>query len=428
MTNNVQTPSERSRCVFTICTKSYIGLAEALFASMENSGVKSDRYMVIVDHDIDEVTSNYAHIVSARVFCRYTEEEWTDRTFKYGLVELCTSIKARCFTVTLGLGYEKVIYFDPDILVFDDMEGIFGALDLHDAIVTPHRLDVESDAPSRGGIFNLGFLGVRYCTTTQRVMNWWDHRLTNFSVNDPIKGYFTDQKWMDHLPVVMSGGSLQISNHPGMNLGPWNLHERELLGADHGTLVRVRSGSGAWNPLIFVHYSAFNYRELAFGIVSCRTQEVCDRMPGFENLVRVLATHLQRSRFLEFSDIPYQFERYSDGTAIHPGHRRIYARLRSNGELIRDPFSSNGVFFASLRASGMMGGGGTAWDTSFDSVPTQHVGRATRVLDVLSKVTIQLAGYSRFALLSKFLIRYFHSSNHARFVKGKGAIIGVEYF
>ena len=54
---------------------------------------------------------------------------WKEMAFKYDLVEFSTSIKPFCITHLFDQGYEKIVYLDPDIYVFNSLDCIFDALD-----------------------------------------------------------------------------------------------------------------------------------------------------------------------------------------------------------------------------------------------------------------------------------------------------------
>jgi hypothetical protein len=47
--------------------------------------------------------------------------------------------------------------------------------------------------------------------------------------------YFTDQKWMDFLPFLLS-----ISLDLGLNVAPWNFYEREIVNKDNRFFVKNR--------------------------------------------------------------------------------------------------------------------------------------------------------------------------------------------
>ncbi|WP_417463149.1 hypothetical protein [Kordiimonas sp.] len=415
------------KCAFTICTKSYIGLAEALFASMRDAGSPFDTFIVVVDHDVSDVKSDVATILSGKIFYGYTDEEWIAQTFKYDVVEFCTSIKARSFLRFADQGYDSLVFFDPDILVFDDMQVILSALEDHEVVVTPHRLNMNSDIPSRGGLFNLGFLAVRNSVQTRNMLQWWDDRLVEHAFTDPARGLFTDQKWMDNLPLLIPPHQLAVMRHPGMNLAPWNLEEREIKLDGIEPFVRLRHTSDSWQKPSFVHYSAFNYRALAAGNITDKDRQVCSRSAGFESLVEQLMERLRNGRFFEFSEVPYEYDTYSNGAPIHPGHRRIYAQLAREGHEYNNPFDAAGPFFDALRSARMLS---KASNRKLGSGRGQEraAGRVVKVLDLLSGVCLRTLGYDRYYLLGKLLTRYLHPVNHARLVGKKGGDSSIEYF
>ncbi|WP_323039891.1 hypothetical protein [Gemmobacter sp.] len=423
MNQNVVSPVRlvpRVQCIFTICTKSYIGLAEALGLSLRDSGVDSDFLVLVVDHEVDDLTSSTGQVVSARTFCGYSESEWIERTFKYDLVELCTSIKARAFQKVFSNGYEKAIYFDPDIIVFDDLSGVFSALDTHDVVATPHRLSSHSDVQARGGVFNLGFLAARRGAAADMVMTWWDERLLDHAITDPMRGYFTDQKWMDHLPVLLRKDRLLISDHPGMNLAPWNLTEREMQEANGRREVRLKDSGSHWRPLCFAHFSAFDYRSLAAGESCAKSRLADDAMPGFGALLDDLAQYLRRGEFLKHAMIPYEYASFSKGTLVLPGHRRMYHRLLESGHTFPNPFEEGAPFHACLKSARLLTSAGMGKLGRPDTQERDNqVGRAAKLLDLFSWLAVRMIGYPRFALLCKLLIRYCHPSNQVRLLGKK---------
>jgi hypothetical protein len=421
--------TQSEACIFTICTKSYIGLANALGASLRGQSVEAEYVIVIVDHDVADVSVPYGRLVYATEICGYSTANWAQRTFKYDVVELCTSIKARCFQALFAAGFEKVIYFDPDIIVYDDLNGVFVGLDHHDVVVTPHRLSYSSDIPARGGVFNIGFLGARRGMSTDRVMKWWDARLEDRAISDPMRGFFTDQKWLDHLPVLLRDGRLMVSGHPGMNLAPWNFYERALERRGDQWFVALCEHDAEAQPLSFIHYSAFNYRMLAEGRDDERTLEIVAKMPEFAELSRVLARYLNEGRFLDYASIRYEFSTFSNGHEILRGHRRIFSRLQEAGEEFLEPFSADGEFYRLLERNRLLTPpGSVAGQVARGAALDNKVRRAAKLLDLLSRVAVRVLGFARFTQLSKLLVRYLHTNNYVRLVRRKGKPLDVEYF
>lgn len=429
MTRSFLSGTRPEACIFTICTKSYIGLANALGASLRDQGVEAEYVIVIVDHDISDVSVPYGRLVSAMEICGYSTADWAQRTFKYDVVELCTSIKARCFQALFAARFEKVIYFDPDILVYDDLNGVFAGLEDHDVVVTPHRLSHSSEMPARGGVFNIGFIAARRGMPTDIVMKWWDARLEDRATNDPMRGFFTDQKWLDHLPVLLRDGRLMVSGHPGMNLAPWNIDERTLERRGGQWFVALREREAEAQPLSFLHYSAFNYRMLAEGKDDARTNEIVEKMPEFAELSKVLARHLNEGGFLDYASTRYEFATFSNGREILRAHRRIFSRLQETGEKFLEPFSADGEYYRLLERNRLLTPPGSAVRQNISGAALDNkVSRAAKLLDLISWFIVRILGFARFTQLSKLLVRYFHTSNHVRLVRRDGKPIDVEYF
>ena len=75
----------------------------------------------------------------------YTAEKWNEMSFKYNLTEFCTSIKSMCFSYLFDQKkYEKGIFFDPDILIFNSLDFVFDSLTSYSIVLTPHVLNVNS--------------------------------------------------------------------------------------------------------------------------------------------------------------------------------------------------------------------------------------------------------------------------------------------
>jgi len=66
--------------------------------------------------------------------------------FKYTVVELCTAVKGIAAQYLFDeKGADKVIYLDPDTVVFSDMSRIVDLLEEYSAILTPHLTDAEEE-------------------------------------------------------------------------------------------------------------------------------------------------------------------------------------------------------------------------------------------------------------------------------------------
>jgi hypothetical protein len=408
-------------CAFTICAKNYIGLARALERSVREHNPDVDFIIFVADvFGGSRPSSLPENVLFARDVCGIASADWRDMTFKYDIVEFCTSIKPFCMRYLFGHGYELVMYFDPDILVFAPLTPLFESLERHVVVVTPHRIDINTDIASRGGIYNLGFLALRRGASAERLLAWWGARMRNHASVDPMRGLFTDQKWMDHLPLVLANDELFVSRHPGLNYAPWNFDEREAVKRRGQFFVRFKNPEcGGELPLVFLHYSAFKYNEISQGNYRHKGIPMANREAALIELIRMYGEKIAESDFLKYHDLPYSYDAFSDGTPIQYNHRRIFKRLREEGYIFDDPFDATGSLFDLFRRSRMLAP--VAYNPErITSDRVAGIDRKVQLIDAIASLLVRVIGHSRFSLLARFMIRYLHISNRAR-------LLGPEY-
>ncbi|MBQ4013138.1 MAG: hypothetical protein II607_04395, partial [Bacteroidales bacterium] len=81
------------KAAFTIVAKNYIGLATILGESLKRHDPDVDFRIFVADEKAAEMPKLPGEVVFARDVLGYTEDEWTDMSFKYDLTAFCTSIK-----------------------------------------------------------------------------------------------------------------------------------------------------------------------------------------------------------------------------------------------------------------------------------------------------------------------------------------------
>lgn len=244
----------------TICSKNYIAQARVLCKSFHSHNAGGRFYLLLVDKK-----SRYIHndkepfddIYELNQLQEYIPE-FIRFVFKYSLLELSTAVKPFFINYLLDNSIsEKVAYFDPDILITNELSQISRELETYNILLTPHitsPFPVDGHKPSevdilRSGIYNLGFIGLRNCKETKKMLEWWSSRLESGCLMEVDEGYHVDQKWIDLVPEYFSG--VRILNAPGYNVAYWNLHERSISTNDNEILC---NGS----PLYFFHFSGYD--------------------------------------------------------------------------------------------------------------------------------------------------------------------------
>jgi hypothetical protein len=166
----------------------------------------------------------------------------------YDVVEFSTSLKPSLLKHILGLGFDTATFLDPDIQVFGPLNYAIEKAQENHIVVTPHRLTPTQNYRDeiiflKYGIFNLGFI----CVSKESLpfLEWWESRLKTGATRFEFSDVFTDQKWLNLLPAYFN---YHVIRHPGYNVAPWNLDERDL----------TATGQNFWvndQPLIFIHFS-----------------------------------------------------------------------------------------------------------------------------------------------------------------------------
>ncbi|MEO6963378.1 MAG: hypothetical protein ABIY90_15510 [Puia sp.] len=186
--------------------------------------------------------------------------DFLELVLKYNITELSTAVKPYIFTYLFeNYKADKIIYLDPDILIFRPFTEVFSALDNKNIIITPHILSgVDDDKQPtdfhtlRGGVFNLGFLALSDYPQVKGFLEWWTARTVKYGYCRLEAGMFYDQLWMNYVPCLFE--NYFILKHPGYNMANWNLHERALSELSPGRFLINQQF-----PLVFFHYSGYRW-------------------------------------------------------------------------------------------------------------------------------------------------------------------------
>jgi glycosyltransferase involved in cell wall biosynthesis len=307
-------------CFFTIVSNNYRHFARTLVASVRAHNPGLDAYVAICDGPLaqadprDDFTELSIRELGLPQFDRFA--------FQYTILELNTAIKPWVIATLFARGYERVIYFDPDIKLYGPVTPILEQLESAQIVLTPHltgRLD-DGRKPSelqilQSGSYNLGFIALRRTEETRRFVDWWQGKLERDCVVDIPRGLFTDQKWIDLVPGMYGG--VAIVREPGWNVAYWNLNHREVTrDADGVTRVDGR-------PLLFFHYSGFAPGAKLLSKHQDRFA-MDDLPPAVRALADDYAADLARNGIETCRGLPYAFGRFPGGEVIPDLVRRCY--------------------------------------------------------------------------------------------------------
>lgn len=390
------------KCFFTICTYSYTGLALTLKHSFLKYHKDYDFFIVYVDKIPDDIGEG---IHADSILKNYIENSnITKMKFQYDVTEYSTCVKPFAIKYFFSKSYDKVAYFDPDILFFSHFDELDNGTDL--AYVTPHHLgfygnSIDEEARTLNcGIYNCGFIAFDKCIVNERFIEWWMRRLINHCYDDLYLGTYTDQKWIDYISVLLKD-NLKIITNLGCNVAPWNINERELLKKDSAFYIREMNSDSS-NILCFAHFSGFNYLLLQYGEVRHSFRDI-ESVKQLVDLLHIYGDELRRNNASTYMKYKYIYNYYSDGTPISKLNRRLYRMSFAND--YTDPFDCNSKFYLLMKKKHLLS------KTRFDAKKSgiSGIDKKTRLVILFFKFAKCLLGvekYTEFLRAMQIYSRY----------------------
>lgn len=341
-------------CAVTIVSGNYLAYARVLGASLAAAAPDFDFRVLIVDRKTSELSDAVRDSGLNALFAEDLGLSDLERLFyKYDIVELNTALKPTFLKQVFGLGYEHVLYLDPDIRVFAPLTPVLEALSEASIVLTPHALKPVMDGvrPSdvdflRTGVYNLGFIGLKASDQTREMLDWWESRCLGMGFNDTAFGIFVDQKWINLVPCYFS--SVHILRHPGCNVAYWNLHERRV---DDGGDQHYRVNG---NDLVYFHFSGVVPTNPSI-LSKHQTRHNLQAGSALHTLVQDYCQALMDLGHDRYAKFDYGFGKLDDGTFITPTMRRALLVIPYDEQ---EPFKASSRFQRELVAAGITELGG----------------------------------------------------------------------
>jgi hypothetical protein len=323
--------------VFTSAAWNYLPKVRLLFQSLRKFHPEWDLHWVLADQMRGEFD------LSKEPFDEICELEnlgipnWMSWVFRHSLVELSTAIKPFMLAKLLKReDCEKVIYLDPDIVVFSRLDDIIHSLGAHDVLLTPHQTKPEKQLEGvidqeicslKHGIYNLGFVAVANTQTGKDFTKWWSERLYEFCRDDIANGLFTDQRWCDLVPVLFRG--VGILRESRFNVYTWNITNREM------SLTRSGEYLVDGKPLGFYHFTGFDSGDHRIMAVKNGGSNLALRrlIDWYQNQTACKGENTNH-------EDPWAYGCFSNGVAIAPEQRILYRDRKDLQIAFPNPFDS----------------------------------------------------------------------------------------
>lgn len=251
------------KIAFTICSNNYLAQAKILGDSLFEKNPDYKFIIGLCDELSDEIDYSFFEGIEIIPVSRIKIYCFDEIIKKYNIIELNTSIKPSFFKYLINRyeALETIIYFDPDIQIFNKLDLLEKDLEKYDILITPHILNpisVDDFSPSENlflnyGIYNLGFLALNAKSQNSiKLLNWWEDKTLKIGFDRVSEGLFVDQLWINLVPIFFN--NVKILREYGYNVAPWNLHERNLIKKNNGQYIMQDD-----SQLVFYHFSSYNY-------------------------------------------------------------------------------------------------------------------------------------------------------------------------
>jgi hypothetical protein len=319
--------------------------------------------------------------------------------FRFDIMELNTNVKPAFLKHLLtDKGVSRLLYLDPDILVYRQLEEAYNLLGTHSIVFTPHCISPINDGlrPAeqdflQTGVFNLGFIGVNNTPESLRFLDWWGLRCLTLGFNEPRTGLFVDQKWTNLVPCFFE--RVGILKHPGYNMAYWNLHERTLEGGDDRWVV-----NGEWS-LVFYHFS---------GIAFDDQQQISRHQNRFDllnrpDLVSIFDSYrklLAKNEMDKFKELPYTYATFSNSEYITQIARRLYSVNESSFHT-SDPFVAGGEIHQWCKKKGFLGAADQS--AKFNSRTYSSNDPRIRAINFVLRMLLKVFGSNRYSMFLQYM-------------------------
>lgn len=244
---------------FTLCSINYLAQAQTLGQSLQKTNPDVEFVIGLVDR-LDKVNLDSDKIPPFQLLeiDKINMNCLDEMCQIYDITELNTAVKPFYFDYFLKNRPEvkNIIYFDPDIIVFDSLQPLKNKLEEFSIVLTPHitspindKFDTREIDHLNTGLYNLGFAAISRSEASASMINWWMERLKKDCRIDLCNGLFVDQHWMVFVPIFFRE-SVYVDKYFGYNVAYWNLHER-IVSQEHDNFFINDV------PLIFFHFSGY---------------------------------------------------------------------------------------------------------------------------------------------------------------------------
>ncbi len=325
--------------ICTIIAKNYVAQARVLASSFIEQHPGGRCFALVIDDFDGYIEPNsepFEILTPAQIGC----DEFEEMALRYDVLELSTAVKPWLLRHLLSGDRDTITYLDPDIRIYGSLNQLDALALAHRVVLTPHNTEPLPDDGERpnqidillAGVYNLGYVSLRWDDETEKLLGWWEHRLLHDCRVDPSNGYFVDQRWFDLAPGLVSDHA--VVRDPQYNVAYWNLHTRELGYADGGY-------TADGHELAFFHFSGFD-PEAPEVLSRHQSRLSMSGRPALQRICNEYAAEVVAAGYTKAKAWPYTYAHLPIGVEFTRQLRKLHGVASEHGEVVGSPFSDEG--------------------------------------------------------------------------------------
>lgn len=324
----------------SVCTMDYLHFARTLIDSVREHHASDEIaiYLLVVDWDglepldiADAVTLSGQNIGI---------DHFDYMALKYSATELCCACKPYLIRYVMATtNYQKLLYLDSDIYVFDRLDYLLECLDEAAIVVIPHTLeptpyrDRFHERPSLGdliaaGTYNAGMFGLTVAPDNEQFISQWAELVTAPGAFLSDLGLQHEQQFFNWL--VNLADRVKVIKDKAYNVAYWNLHDRSLryAGWDLPEQKQLPFWQVDGQPLVAFHFSGFSM-EAPYRLSAHDSRYNLYVLPSVTKLIEFYLDKLFEHGALEAPETGYRYDRFPSGLSITPNIREIFKKYET---------------------------------------------------------------------------------------------------
>ena len=134
--------------------------------------------------------------------------------------------------------HSQIVYLDCSSYVFENLDVVLkneANILLIPQLLFANQYPKENEALNEG-IYHAGFFMLRQSEETMRFVNWWKEKTFAKGFEQVCKGMNKDRLILELVPVLFKG--VFVEKNPAINVGKWNVAERDLVQKDGRYLIK----------------------------------------------------------------------------------------------------------------------------------------------------------------------------------------------